>query len=163
MCKTIANYRMKANILPVFYTNELKGEAKIKAKCGASKFKQTYDELAKALTSIGLTDDTNADSIIHPDIELVDNSNHIIIYDKEDDERTMEGEIIVNNEEYDEEDDDTDDNLDIITLTDAKEGATALHHSVINNMGQHKQLFKLLEARFKMAQEINRMVYSATI
>ena len=160
--ETIANCWVKADILPVLQANELRGEGNIKAKRGAAKFKQAYDELSEALTSIGLTDDTNVDDIIHPDIEIVDDSNRLMIYDEEEDERTMEGDNNANNEEDDEEDDDADDDLNVITLTKAKEYATALHHFVVDNMGQNKQLLELSEASCKMAQEINRMVTSAS-
>ena len=67
-----------------------------------------------------------------------------------------------NNEQNDELDDDVDDELVQISLTKAKEYTTALHHFVVDNMGQNKELFELSEASYKMVQAVNHMVDSST-
>ena len=45
------------------------------------------------LTSIGLTNETNVGDIIQPVLKIVDDSNHLMIYDEEKySERTIKGE-----------------------------------------------------------------------
>ena len=119
----------------------------MKAKIGIAKFKNAFEDLSRELASLSLSDDTTADDIIHPECEIVDDSNRLGIVDEEESESRMEVDE-QNDEQDDELDDDADDELIQIPLTKAKEYATALHHFVVDNMGQNKQLFELSEACF---------------
>ena len=137
----------------------------MKAKIGIAKFKNAFEDLSRELASLyllSLSDGTTADDIIHPECEIVDDSNRLGIVDEEESESRMEVDE-QNDEQDDELDDDADDELIQMPLTKAKEYATALHHFVVDNMGQNKQLFELSEASFKLAQVVNRMVDSSTI
>ena len=159
--ETILNCWVKAEILPVLHANDLKGEGEIKAKGGAAKFKTDFEELGRELSSLALTDNTNVDDIIHPECKNFDNSNPLGIVDEEESESRMEVDN-EKNEQNDKLDDNADDELVQISLTKAKEYATALHHFVVDNMGQTTELFELSEASYKMAQAVNHMVDSST-